>query len=80
VVLERDGTARSLIVLQLFVSLSLSMSLSGFFSSSRDLRGGDPLSPLLFVLVMEALSWMLSTTVESGQFSGFSVGSRSQEA
>jgi hypothetical protein len=29
---------------------------------------------------MEAFSWMISATVDSGQLSGFSVGSRSQEA
>jgi hypothetical protein len=38
------------------------------------------LSPLLFVLVMEALSRMLFATVESGCLSGFSVGLRYQEA
>jgi hypothetical protein len=37
------------------------------------------LSPLLFVIVMEALSKMLSTTVDRGLLSGFSVGSRLSE-
>jgi hypothetical protein len=49
---------------------------SNIFSSSRGLRQGDPLSPFLFIIVMEALSKMLIATVGGGLLSGFSVGSR----
>uniref|UniRef100_A0A2N9EU99 ubiquitinyl hydrolase 1 n=1 Tax=Fagus sylvatica TaxID=28930 RepID=A0A2N9EU99_FAGSY len=47
---------------------------SGFFSSSPGLRQGDPLSPLLFLLVMEVLSRILRKMVEDGFLTGFSVG------
>jgi hypothetical protein len=50
---------------------------SGFSSSSHGLRQGDPLSPLLFVIVMDALSKLFAITAQRGFLSGFSVGSGS---
>jgi hypothetical protein len=61
-------------------SILVNSTPSGFFSSSRGLRQGDPFSPLLFVVVMEALSRMLAAALDQGNLTGFSVGSRDTEA
>jgi hypothetical protein len=53
-------------------SIRVNGSPNGFFSSSRGLRLRGPLSPLLFVFVMEVLRKMISAAVHGGQLEGFS--------
>ena len=55
-------------------SILINGSPCGSFGSTRGLRQGDPLSPLLFVLVIETLGRMLDKAVLEGRMSGFSVG------
>jgi hypothetical protein len=57
-------------------SILINGSLSDFFGSSRGVKQGDPLSPFLFVLVMEAFSRMIDAIYSRGLISGFFVGPR----
>jgi hypothetical protein len=47
----------------------------GYFGSSRGVRQGDPLSPFLFDLVIEAFSRMIGAFTSRGLILGFSMGS-----
>jgi hypothetical protein len=56
-------------------SILVNGSPQSFFASSTGLRQGDPLSPLLFVIVMETLSHLMDRATIGGYISGFAVGS-----
>lgn len=43
----------------------------GFFPTYKGLRQGNPLSLLLFILVIEALSCLLVRAVQGGLLTGF---------
>jgi len=62
--------------LRLYCSISILINGedSGFFSSSKGLRQGDLLAPLLFILVIEALSKLVNKACEVGLLEGFHVG------
>lgn len=49
-----------------YLSILVNGSPSGYFSCSRGVRQGDPLSPFLFCLVQEVFSRGISSLVEYG--------------
>lgn len=55
-------------------SILVNGSSTGFFSSSRGLRQGDPSSPLLFVVVMKALGRTISAAASGALLLGLFVG------
>jgi hypothetical protein len=73
----RDCIAYCILMVQF--SILINGSSSDLFSSSRGLRQGDPLSLLLFGVVMEVLSRMMTTTMDMRLLYGSSVRSRNNE-
>jgi hypothetical protein len=61
-------------IMQLVTGGQTAISINGeagpFFRNKRGLRQGDPLSPLLFNFMAEALSVMLSKVCETGHIAG----------
>lgn len=43
------------------------------FSNTRGVRQGDPLSPFLFIIVMEGLSAIMQSAIEKSLFHGISL-------
>jgi len=64
-------------IMSCVVSTSYSVLINGeatdFFKRGRGLRQGCPLSPLLFILVMEGLSLLLKDNQREGKLSGIKV-------
>jgi hypothetical protein len=54
-------------------------SSTGFFNSSRGVRQGNPISPFLFVVVMETFSRMDKATIDHNLILGLVMGARGSE-
>ena len=58
-------------------TVSMSVNINGSpqesFKTSRGLRQGDPLSPYLFIIGMEVLSWMINQRIERKEIGGITL-------
>ncbi|XP_058189339.1 uncharacterized protein LOC131306925 [Rhododendron vialii] len=61
------GWVRACVTSPMF-SIMINGGLVGYFPGARGLRQGDPISPYLFLLVMEAFSSLLTWNIGQGEF------------
>jgi hypothetical protein len=54
-----------------FISIRVNDESSSYFKAGRDLRQGDPLSPLMFNLVMDVFTRILNKAAGKGYIVGF---------
>lgn len=55
------------------ISVIVTDSTTKDFMMEKDLRQGDPISPFLFVLVMEVLTVLMRKAIEIREFRGFKI-------
>ena len=70
------GRVDKMVISTVTFSVLINGSPYGFFRSSKGLRQGDPLSPYLFVLGMEALSILINKAMEGGFLSIYKLRDR----
>lgn len=51
-------------------SVKVNSDQTQFFTPTRGLRQGDPLSPYLFILMANVFSWMMHKAIEDGSLKG----------
>lgn len=57
-------------------SILINCRMNGTILASRGMKSGDPLTPFLFMLVVDILSRPVSTSVVKGCMEGFLVGKK----
>lgn len=62
------------LIMQCVSTISFNVKVNGesakYFSPTRGIRQGDPLSPYLFILIANVLSWMMHKAIEDGNIKG----------
>lgn len=62
------------LIMQCVTTVSLNVKVNGeqteFFSPTRGIRQGDPLSPYLFIVMANVLSWMIHNALADGSIKG----------